>query len=27
MPERAITVQQPPVDVFRGSKREAVKTE
>ena len=27
MPEKAITVQQPPVEVVRGSKREAVKTE
>jgi len=27
MPEKAIIVQQPPVDVVRGSKREAVKTE
>ena len=27
MPERPITVQQPPVEVVRGSKREAVKTE
>ena len=27
MPEKAITVQQPPVDVVRGSKREAVKQE
>ena len=27
MPEKVITVQQPPVEVVRGSKREAVKTE
>jgi pilus assembly protein CpaB len=27
MPEKTITVQQPPVEVVRGSKREAVKTE
>jgi len=27
MPEKAIIVQQPPVEVVRGSKREAVKTE
>src|SRR5947209_14919611 len=27
MPERPITVQQPPVEVVRGSKREAVKSE
>jgi pilus assembly protein CpaB len=27
MPEKAITVQQPPVEVVRGSKREAVKSE
>ncbi len=27
MPEKAITVQQPPVEVVRGSKREAVKPE
>src|SRR5580693_1569860 len=27
MPEKAIVVQQPPVEVVRGSKREAVKTE
>jgi pilus assembly protein CpaB len=27
MPEKAITVQQPPVEVVRGSKREAVKAE
>jgi pilus assembly protein CpaB len=27
MPEKPIIVQQPPVDVVRGSKREAVKTE
>src|SRR5437667_2848355 len=27
MPERAMIVQQPPVEVVRGSKREAVKTE
>jgi pilus assembly protein CpaB len=27
MPEKAIIVQQPPVDIVRGSKREAVKTE
>ena len=27
MPEKAVIVQQPPVEVVRGSKREAVKTE
>jgi len=27
MPEKPIIVQQPPVDVVRGSKREAVKTD
>jgi pilus assembly protein CpaB len=27
MPEKTITVQQPPVEVVRGSKREAVKAE